>query len=80
MDQQIRNLLATYYTMHQQPNESVSSFAHRFSETQHSLEKLIPGIHKTPEGSEIELVHAFALKLRPDMPRIYWRENLHFQL
>ena len=47
MDQQIRNLLATYYMMHQQPNESVSSFAHRFSETQHSLEKLIPGIHKT---------------------------------
>ena len=45
-DQQIRTLLATYYMMHQQPGESVSNFAHRFCETQHSLEKLIPGIHQ----------------------------------
>ncbi len=49
-DQQIRNLLSSYYTMRQQPNESVSAFAHRFCELQHSLEKLIPGIHKTSDG------------------------------
>ena len=33
--------------MTQQPNESVAGFAHRFSVTQHELDKLIPGIHKT---------------------------------
>ena len=63
-DQQIRSLLATCYTMSQQPGESVSHFAHRFCETQHSLEKLIPGIHKTSTDSKIELIHAFALKLK----------------
>ena len=33
-DQQMRNLLATYYTMQQHPQESVSHFVHRFLETQ----------------------------------------------
>ena len=64
-DQRIQTLLATYYTMHQQADESVAHFAHRFCETQHSLEKLIPGIHKTADGKDLELLHAFALKLRP---------------
>ena len=68
-DQQIRNLLATYYTMQQHPQESVSHFAHRFLETQHSLERLIPGIHKTNAGEEIELIHAFAIKLRADISK-----------
>ena len=31
-DKQIRELLATYYTIHQQPHESVADFSHRFCE------------------------------------------------
>ena len=46
-DQQIRELLSVYHTMTHQPHESVADFTHRFSETQHELEKLIPRIHKT---------------------------------
>ena len=46
-DQQIRELLSVYHTMTHQPHESVADFTHRFSETQHELDKLIPGIHKT---------------------------------
>ena len=68
-DQQIRNLLATYYTMQQHPQESVSHFAHRFLETQHSLERLISGIHKTNEGEEIELIHALPIELRGDISK-----------
>ena len=62
-DQQIRELLSVYDTMTQQPNESVADFAHWFSEIQHWLDKLIPGIHKTA-GKEIELIFAFVNKLR----------------
>ena len=40
--------------MTHQPHESVADFTHRFSETQHELDNLIPGIHKTA-GKEIEL-------------------------
>ena len=47
-EQQIRQLLSAHYSMSQQQMESVADFAHRFLETQHSLEKLIPG------GGEIE--------------------------
>ena len=65
-DQKIRELLSAYYTMQQEKNESVADFAHRFSEVQHQLEKWIPNVHKTPDGSEIELIHAFVLKVRPD--------------
>ena len=60
-DQQIRELLSVYHTMTHQQHESVADFTHRFSETQHELEKLIPGIHKTA-GKEIELT--FAVKFR----------------
>ena len=60
-DQQIRELLSVYHTMTHQPHESVADFTHRFSETQHELDKLIPGIHKTA-GKEIELI--FAAKFR----------------
>ena len=59
----MRELLSAYHMMTQQPNESVADFAHRFSEIQHELDKLIPGIHKTP-GKEIELIFAFVNKLR----------------
>ena len=62
-DQQIRELLSVYHTMTQQPNESVADFTHRFSETRHKLDKLIPEIHKTA-GKEIELIFAFVNKLR----------------
>ena len=46
-DQQIRELLSVYHTMTHQPHESVADFTHRFSETQHELDILISGIHKT---------------------------------
>ncbi len=49
--------------MTHQPSESVADFAHRFLETQHSLEKLIPGIHR--EDNDVELINAFMLKLHP---------------
>ena len=63
-DQQMRQLLATYYAMSQQPHESVSDFSHRFLETQNSLEKLLPGIHRSSDG-DLELIHAFIMKLKP---------------
>ena len=46
--------------------ESVGDFAHshRFCETQHELEKLIPKIH-----GELELIYAFVIKLREDISR-----------
>ena len=53
--------------MCQQANESVADFAHRFRETQHELEKLLPPIHRTPDkdgNTELELIFAFAIKLR----------------
>ena len=69
-DEQIRQLLATYYAMTQQPKESVSDFSHRFLETQHCLEKLIPGIHRSSDsGAEVELIHAFTMKLKPDIAK-----------
>ena len=66
-DQQLRELLSTYYTMYQQRQESVADFAHRFTETQNELEKLLPKIHCTldAEGNtEVELITAFTIKLR----------------
>ena len=68
-DQKIRELLSAYYTMQQGKNEYVPNFAHRFSETQHQLEKYIPNVHKTSDGSEIELIRAFVLKVRPDISK-----------
>ena len=40
-DQQIRELLETYYTMKQNPGETIADFAHTFCETQHNLDTLI---------------------------------------
>ena len=40
-DQQLQELLSIYYTMRQQNDESVADFAHRFTETQNELEKLL---------------------------------------
>ncbi len=68
-EQQVRNLLATYYDMRQNPNESVSHFSHRFMETQNSLQKLMPGILTTPDGSQAELIHAYSVKLVPEISK-----------
>ena len=73
-DQQIRELLSVYHTMTQQPNESVADFAHRFSGTQHELDKLIPGIHKTA-SKDIELIFAFVNKLRSEISKELVPEN-----
>ena len=70
-DTQIRELLATYYTIHQQPRESVADFSHRFCEVQHQLQKLLPGIHKLKSedgaGEDLELIYAFTIKLCEDI-------------
>ena len=66
-DQQLRELLGTYYTMSQARDESVADFAHRFRETQNELEKLLPNIHHTPDSqgnTDIELIYSFAIKLQ----------------
>ena len=55
--------------MKQQPQESVAVFCHRFSEVQHELEKLIPGIHRTTDGTELELIHTFSIKLLPHISK-----------
>ena len=71
-DHQLRELLGTYNTMCQQANESVADFAHRFRETQHELEKLLPAIHRTPDkdgNTEVELIFAFAIKLRDSISK-----------
>ena len=62
-EEQIRQLLSTYYAMSQQSTESIADFTHWFLETQHSLEKLTSGIHRA--DGDIELIHAFMLKLQP---------------
>ena len=68
-DKQIRReLLSVYHMMTQQPNESVADFPHRLSETQHELDKLIPGIHKTASKA-IELIFAFVNKLRSEISK-----------
>ena len=68
-DEKIRALLCDYYTMVQGRDETVPQFAHRFLEVQHSLEKLIPNIHCTPDQQDTELQHAFLIKLRPPIAK-----------
>ena len=66
-DERVRELLQDYYHLQQDKAEPVSTFAHRFCEIQHELEKCIPGIHYTGTNDDIELRHAFLIKLRPDI-------------
>ena len=66
-DQQIHDLLSDYYSMKQGETEKVCDFAHRFLDTLTELSKLIPKIHYTPDGKDIELQHAFIIKLRPSI-------------
>ena len=42
------------------------------------MEKLIPGIHKTSTDSEIELIHAFALKLKPAISKDLLAHDFQF--
>ena len=79
IDQQIRTLLATYYSMHKNPSQSASNFSHCFLETQHSLEKHIPGIHSSSDGNQMELVHAFSMKLRPEIAKALISRDEHFK-
>ena len=56
--------------MRQNRHESVGDFAHRFCETQHELEKLIPKIH-----GELELIYAFVIRLKENTSRdLIYRE------
>ena len=74
-DHQVRELLHQYYMMHQSPNESIAEFANRFTETQFNLEKLIPNIHRIMDSKdtnispEIELIHAFVIKLKDSISK-----------
>ena len=44
-------------------------FAHRFQGVHNELIKLIPNIHLTSDGSDVELRHAFTIKLRTEIQR-----------
>ena len=68
-DEHFRELLQIYYSMEQEPSETVSEFAHRFRETQHELEQHVPTIHYTPppNSEDTELRQAFVIKLRPEI-------------
>ena len=74
-EQQIRELLAEFCRMIQGPQELLSDFAHRFCDLQTELTKLIPGIHMTPKGEDIELQYAFAIKLRKTLQSKLLVEN-----
>ena len=62
--------------MVQGPQELVSDFAHRFCYVQTELTKLIPGIHMTPKGEDLELQYAFAINLRKNYNPRLLAENL----
>ncbi|CAB4010120.1 retrovirus poly [Paramuricea clavata] len=66
-DERICELLQVYYNLQQSKAEPVSTFAHRFCDIQHKLEKCIPGIHYTGTNDHIELRHAFLIKLQPEI-------------
>ena len=66
-EQQIRELLKEYYDMRQEASERVCDFAHRFLDVQTELAKLIPDIHYTSDGKDLELQYAFAIKPRSDI-------------
>ena len=81
-DQRIRQLLSTYYTMVQGQAESVADLVHRFQETQHALENLVPGIHRPAVGDDLELkfllLHAFAIKLRAEISTEFLSRDFSF--
>ena len=81
-DQQLRDLLGAYYTMHQQQNESVADFAYRFTETQHELEKLLPKIHRSADADgndEVELIYSFSIKLKKSISKDMMSRDFKFK-
>ena len=70
--------------MRQQNDESVADFAHRFTETQNELEKLLPNIHRTPASdgnTDIELITAFTIKLKDHIAKeLISRDVKHMSL
>ena len=68
-DAQVRRFLEYYYAMKQMKNEAVSEFSHTFVNTQHQIDRLIPGIHRTPSGKETELLYAYTIKLEPEIQK-----------
>ena len=77
-EDKIRDLLDDYHSLRQGPNETIPQFSHRFLEIQHSLEKLIPKIHFTPENDDVELRHSFLIKLRPEISKHLFRRDTKF--
>ena len=73
-DQQIRDLLLSYYVMHKHPNEIVADFAYRFCEIQHELDKRVPKIH-----CDLELIYAFLIKLREDISHELFSREFHLE-
>ena len=53
--------------MRQAASEHVCDFAHRFLDVHTELAKLVPNIHCTSDGKDLELQYAFAIKLRSDL-------------
>ena len=81
-DQQLRDLLGAYYTMHQYPIESVADFAHRFTKTQHKLEKLLPKIHLAADADgndEVELFYSFPIKLKKSISKDLMSRDFEFK-
>ena len=66
-EQQIRELLKEYYDMPQGASERVCDLPDRFLDVPTELAKLIPNIHYTSDGKELELQYVFAIKLRSDL-------------
>ena len=68
--------------MHPRPNESVADFAHRFTETQHELEKLLPKIHRAADADgndEVELIHPFSIKLKQSISKDLMSRDFKFK-
>ena len=65
----IRQFLHEYYSMVQNPGETVSQFSHRFMDVQYALEKLVPGIHYLNDKSDLELRLTFIIKLQPTIQK-----------
>ena len=53
--------------MRQGASERVCDFTHKFLDVQTELARLIPNIHYTSDGKNLELQCAFAIKLRSDL-------------
>ena len=68
--------------MHQQQNVSVADFAHRFTETQHEMEKLLPKIHRAADADgndEVELIYSFSIKLKKSISKDLMSRDFKFK-